>query len=222
MRLSPVARSGLLLAILLSASAGVATLWFDGDGNLVNMTWARPSAIPAVISQAVIKEPVGTGSDRTLFTEISDRSMFAVDRRLPPPPPPPKPPAPPPPPDPLAGAKVFGLLLGDDGMALLRAEGKMLNLKMGGKIGAWQLKAIEERSATFVRGEKDEETRTLRLEYAKLGVPVARAVSGGKVNPMTGLPIPVQQGPAAVPESAGAEAQERARRRSEIRSRMGQ
>lgn len=223
MTLSPAARSSLLLVALFGACAGLAYQWFDEDGQPRNRAWARPAPLPAVLPSVALQEPAGIGTEPAVFVEISERSMWAVDRRLPPPPPPPKPPAPPPPPDPLAGVKVFGLIMGEQGMALMRVDGKLSTFKLGGQVGDWQLKTIEERSLTFVRGEKGEEQRTLRLEYAKLSAPVApRAAPGARVNSM-GLPTNTPpQGPAAVPESAGSEAQERARRRAEIRSRMGQ
>lgn len=223
MTLSPAARSSLLLVALFGACAGLAYQWFDEDGQPRNRAWARPAPLPAVLPSVALQEPAGIGTEPAVFVEISERSMWAVDRRLPPPPPPPKPPAPPPPPDPLAGVKVFGLIMGEQGMALMRVEGKLSTLKLGGQVGDWQLKTIEERSLTFVRGEKGEEQRTLRLEYAKLSAPVApRGTQAGRVNSM-GLPVntpnPAQPGAS---DPAASAVSERARQRAEFRARMGQ
>jgi hypothetical protein len=193
--------------------AGLAWLWFDREGQLRNTVWHKPEPVLAAITPAAIVEPAGLGADAARFAPIVDRPLPATDRRPPPPPPPPAPPPPPPPPDALAGARIYGLIAGEQGAVLLRAEGRMLTVQLEKNVGDWLLKSIEARSATFTRND---ETRVLPLEYSKLNAPpppqAARAAgpaTGGPAASVAGIAIPNN-----LPDEARKELEERLRRRA--------
>ena len=122
---------------------------------------------------------------------------------------------PPPPPDALNGAHLFGLIAGEQGFVILRAEGKVRNVKLNDTVGDWVLKNIEERTAQF---ERKEEKRTLNLEYAKLGVPVNAAAAAATLPGMS----PAPGLPANLSERTRADLEERAKRREAMRSRLPQ
>ncbi|PUE49749.1 hypothetical protein [Limnohabitans sp. 2KL-51] len=211
----PLLRTVLLVLVLLASGGGLAWLWFDADGNIKNSQWARPPAVAAVVPTVSIKEPVGMGLDEATLSLTIERPLFATDRKVPPPPAPPTPPPPPPPPPPpdaLNGAHLFGLIAGEQGFVILRAEGKIRSVKLNDNVGDWVLKNIEERTAQF---ERKEEKRTLTLEYAKLGVPVNAAAAA----PLLGTNA-AQSGAAApnLPNGANAELEARRKRREAMRA----
>jgi hypothetical protein len=211
----PLLRTVLLVLVLLASGGGLAWLWFDTDGNIKNSQWAKPSPVAAVVPNVSIKEPVGMGLDEATLRPTVERPLFATDRKVPPPPAPPTPPPPPPPPPPpdaLNGAHLFGLIAGEQGFVILRAEGKIRSVKLNDNVGDWVLKNIEERTAQF---ERKEEKRTLTLEYAKLGVPVNAAAAA----PLLGTNA-VQSGAAApnLPNGANAELEARRKRREAMRA----
>jgi hypothetical protein len=214
----PLLRTGLLVLVLFASGGGLAWLWFDTDGNIKNSQWAKPSAVAAVVPNISIKEPVGMGLDEATLSPTVERPLFATDRKVPPPPAPPAPPPPPPPPPPpdaLNGAHLFGLIAGEQGFVILRAEGKVRNVKLNDSVGDWVLKNIEERTAQF---ERKEEKRTLNLEYAKLGVPVNAAAAAATLPGMS----PAPGLPANLSERTRADLEERAKRREAMRSRLPQ
>ena len=213
----PLLRTVLLVLVLLASGGGLAWLWFDSDGNIKNSQWAKPSTVAAVVSNVSIKEPVGMGLDEATLSPTVERPLFATDRKVPPPPAPPTPPPPPPPPPPpdaLNGAQLFGLISGEQGFVIVRAEGKIRSVKLNDNVGDWVLKNIEERTAQF---ERKEEKRTLNLEYAKLGVPVNAAAAA----PLPGM-SPAPGASANLPANASAELEERRNRREALRSRLPQ
>jgi hypothetical protein len=214
----PLLRTGLLVLVLFASGGGLAWLWFDTDGNIKNSQWAKPSAVAAVVPNISIKEPVGMGLDEATLSPTVERPLFATDRKVPPPPAPPAPPPPPPPPPPpdaLKGAHLFGLIAGEQGFVILRAEGKVRSVKLNDNVGDWVLKNIEERTAQF---ERKEEKRTLNLEYAKLGVPVNAAAAAATLPGMS----PAPGLPANLSERTRADLEERAKRREAMRSRLPQ
>ena len=145
----PLLRTVLLVLVLLSSGGGLAWLWFDTEGNIKNSQWEKPASVAAVVPNVSIKEPVGMGLDEATLSLSLERPLFATDRKVPPPPAPPPPPPPPPPPDALNGAHLFGLIAGDQGFVILRAEGKIRNVKLNDNVGDWVLKNIQERTAQF-------------------------------------------------------------------------
>jgi hypothetical protein len=213
----PLLRTVLLVLVLLASGVGLAWLWFDADGNIKNSQWEKPSSVAAVVPSVSILEPVGMGLDEAALSLTVERPLFATDRKVPPPPAPPAPPPPPPPPPPpeaLNGAHLFGLIAGEQGFVILRAEGKVRNVKLNDSVGDWVLKNIEERSAQF---ERKEEKRTLTLEYAKLGVPVNAAAAA----PLPGV-LAAPGASANLPANTSAELEERRKRREALRSRLPQ
>jgi hypothetical protein len=118
----------------------------------------------------------------------------------------------------LKGAHLFGLIAGEEGFVILRAEGKIRSVKLNDNVGDWVLKNIEERTAQF---ERKEEKRTLNLEYAKLGVPVNAAAAAAAASPLPGV-LPAPGLPANLPETTRAELEERIKRREALRSRVPQ
>lgn len=156
-----------LLLINLLALAGLAYLWVDPQGKLRNSTWVAPAPIKPVLSQTALLLPASP--DPAIYNATLERPLFAPDRK---PPPPVLPPPPPPPPDPLADAQLLGLVSGETGGVLVRAEGLVRRVNLNKTLGEWTLKSVEDRSATFTRNA---ETRTIQMAYARWGTPVAAA-----------------------------------------------
>lgn len=173
-----------LLALTLLAILGLAYLWLDPQGHLRNTTWVAPTPLKPQIDAPAKMAP---RPDASMFSTTLERPLFAPDRR---PPPPVLPPPPPPPPDPLADAQLVGLIAGDAGAIIIRAEGKVRRIGLNQQLGAWTLKAIDDRTAVF---EKADEKRTLRLEYTRLGV---------------AAPVAAKQNPAASDANANAARQQ--------------
>lgn len=198
----------ILVAINLLALTSLAYLWIDQRGYLRPIIWVAPAPVKAVISS--VPAPSPDEADNTNFTATLERPIFAPDRR---PPPPVLPPPPPPPPDPMAGVQLLGLFSGQVSGALIRAEGRIQRINMSQKLGEWTLQAIEDRSITF---KKVDETRVVKLEYARLNVPVSIAAS---------QPLPETPGVAAGAAVSAAivarnqEEAEKARIREQIRAR---
>lgn len=214
----PSFRTALLGLVLLVSGAGLAWLWVDTDGQIKNSHWSPPVKVAAVVPTMAIQEPTGVGFDEASLSLVVERPLFALDRKVPPPPappPPPPPPAPPPPPDALKDAHLFGLVAGEQGFVILRAEGKIRNVKLNENVGDWLLKNIEERTVQF---ERKDEKRTLTLEYAKLGVPVNAAAAA----PLLPGATPPPGLPANLSETTRAELEDRVKRREALRSRMPQ
>ena len=200
----PLMRSALLLLLWLVGAGALAWLWFDTDGRIKNSQWTKPEAVAALVPNVSITEPTGSGLDAGTLKTIVERPLFAVDRKVPPPPPPP------PPPDALKDAHIFGLIAGEQGFVILRAEGKIRTIKRQGTVGEWTLTDIQERAALFQRGE---EKRTLVLEYAKLGVPVPP----GLISPTQGVTPMAGGAPSGLPEGARSALDERRRLREAAR-----
>lgn len=175
-----VATRALILLNLL-AMAGLAYLWVDQQGKLRNMIWLAPAPVYPVIAPPSLPDK-STNPDASVYLATIERPLFAPDRR---PPPPPPPVLPPPPPDPLADAQLLGLVGGEAGGVLIRAEGKVRRVKLSQKLGDWTLQGVVDRNATFARGN---ETRVIRLAYARLGAPApvvnkpANAMNFGTAN----------------------------------------
>ena len=209
----PLIRTISLGLVLLASGAGLAWLWVDTEGQIKNSQWTAPTKVSAIVPAIAIQEPVGVGYDEATLGVTIERPLFAVDRKVPPPPAPPPPPPPPPPPDALKDAHLFGLIAGEQGFVILRAEGKIRNVKLNDGLGDWVLKNIQERSAQF---ERNEEKRTLSLEYAKLGVPVNAAAAA----PLLGIAAaPGLGAPTNTPSNINPELEERRKRREAMRSR---
>jgi hypothetical protein len=212
----PLIRTVSLGLVLLASGAGLAWLWVDAEGQIKNSQWTQPTKVAAIVPTIAIKEPVGVGYDEATLGVTIERPLFAVDRKVPPPPAPPAPPTPPPPPPPpdaLKAAPLFGLIAGEQGFVILRAEGKIRNVKLNDGVGDWVLKNIQERSAEF---ERNAEKRSLTLEYAKLGVQVNAAAAA----PLLGVAAaPGLGAPTNTPSNINSELEERRKRREAMRSR---
>lgn len=149
----------LLVLLVVVCSAGLASLWLDGQGQWRNITWVAPAAIAPDITLPVSPLSVIRGNAAASYASIQERPLFTPDRRPPPPPPPPAPP------DPFIGIQIFGIYSGSNGGILARIEGRVRRVKFNESIGGWTLKSVEGRQINFVQGEQ---TRQLRLEYSKL------------------------------------------------------
>ena len=204
----------LLLLLILLLAGGLAWMWVDQYGQLRNLTWVAPKALPPDIKVPAGPPKVGSiDGEAPLFAAILERPLFAPDRRPPPPPPPPTPPTPPPPPDPLASIQIKGIFSGENAGIIVRVEGKMRRVKVNETIGAWTLKSIDGRNVTFGQGDAK---RELRLAYARLDTPIPQAVV---VNAQP-APVPVP-GDANLPQKAQDEARQRLQRRNELRASRG-
>jgi hypothetical protein len=154
-------------------------------------------------------QPAATAPNPLLYMAILERPLFAPDRR---PPPPPAPPAEPPPPDPMASVQLMGLFSGTNGGVLARVEGKVRRIKLNETIGAWLLKSVDGREATFVQGD---DSRILQLAYSKWGVPAP-------VPAAPAAPVAATAAPAApVAQNVQDEIRARLVRRNEVRARAG-
>lgn len=204
-----IAPTRTLLLVNLLALAGLAYLWVDRSGNLRHITWIPPAPVKAVIAAASMPAESTSSIDTVTFAATLERPLFAPDRR------PPSPVLPPPPPDPLANVQLVGLFSGEVSGVLIRLEGRVRQVSLNQKVGDWTLQAIEDRSVTFAKAN---ETRVIRLEYARLNVPV----------PAVAIKAPVAAGgPAGLPAQAAdasrrLEDEAKERIREQMRARMKQ
>ncbi|GAB4212382.1 MAG: hypothetical protein Fur007_04570 [Rhodoferax sp.] len=148
-----------LAVIVLALAIGLASLWFDRNGQRRPVRWQPPEPVVPVLGLSTVYTPP-TDALAGLET-ITARPIFAPDRRPPPPPPPPAPP------DPLADAVVQGLVSGEAAGALMRLDGRVRLVKIGGAVGPWTLSAIDGPVVTLKQGEQ---TRQLRLTLSRLRV----------------------------------------------------
>jgi len=198
----------LLSSLNLIAVCGLAALWFDPSGDLRNVQWEPPAPVAPQIAQLnVAMQPAASAPNPLLYMAVLERPLFAPDRR---PPPPPAPPAEPPPPDPMASVQLLGLFSGENGGVLARVEGKVRRIKLNESIGAWSLKSVDAREATFAQGE---DSRKLLLAYSRLGVPA----------PVPVAPAAPVAASATAPAAQNVQDEMRARliRRNEVRARAG-
>ena len=200
----------LLSSLNLLAVCCLAALWFDSNGELRNVQWETPAPVaPQIEKLNVTMLPAASAPNPLLHMAILERPLFAPDRR---PPPPPAPPAEPPPPDPMASVQLMGLFSGANGGVLARVEGKVRRIKLNESIGAWALKSVEGREATFIQGV---DSRKVLLSYSRLGVPVpAPATPAAPVASGTAPAAPVAQ-------NIQDEMRARLARRNEVRARAG-
>ena len=198
----------LLVLLNLLLAAGLAWLWVDEHAVLRSLAWVAPKALSPDIT---LPANAPGATDLAQFAVILERPLFAPDRRQPPPP---APPAPPPPPDPLANIQISGIFTGDNAGILARVEGKLRRIKLNEAIGPWTLKSIDDRDILFSQGDQD---RKLRLNYAKLNVPVAQAPVAKPVIAPPGAP----QAMPGAPQNTQDEARERLKRRNELRVSRG-
>ncbi len=206
----------LLLAINILAFFVLGYLAFDRTGNLRNSSCTPPSAIKASVASIGVLAESMNRFDASGAVELLDRPLFAPDRR---PPPPVVAPPPPPPPDPLNSAQVLGVLSGDGGGVLIRVEGKVRFIAVAKTLGDWVLESVDQRAAKFAKGS---DSKTLRLEYARISGPVSVAVA-----PRVAGPQATPTGTSAVPLSPAAQeeldrAEKRLQTLNDLRARMNQ
>lgn len=207
-----------LLLLILVLAGGLAWMWFDQYGQLRNLAWTAPKALPPDIKVPADPSRAGVAAgDALLFAAILERPLFAPDRR---PPPPPPPPIPPPPPDPLANIQIQGIFSGANAGILVRVEGKTRRVKINETIGQWTLKSIDGRDITFGQGD---EKRQLRLAYARLNAPIPQpVVANAPPLAPAAMPMPAPMPGAVNPtQQAQDEVRERLQRRNQLRASRG-
>jgi len=209
MRFGPIR---ILLLLILLLSGGLAWIWVDRTGQLRNVTWTPPRPLPPEIKIPSMNAQASADS-ATDLASILARPVFAPDRR---PPPPPAPPAPTPPPDPLANIQIQGIFSGTNAGILARVDGKTRRIKVNDAVGPWTLKSVEGREVTFGQGE---ETRKLRLDYARLAPPVTQAATPFAQTTTSSQPQPPVV--AGLPQNIQDEIRDRLRRRNELRAARG-
>ena len=161
MKIQPIP---LLISLNLVAICGLVALWFEPDGVMRNVRWEAPAPVmPQIGRLNETLQPATASPDPLAFISILERPLFAADRRPPPPAPAPAELAQV---DPISTVVLIGLLSGENGGVLARVEGQVRRIRLSESIGAWSLKSIDGREATFAQGE---ERRTLRLEHSTLG-----------------------------------------------------
>lgn len=211
-RLGPL---GFLLLLIVVLAGGLAGMWIDQYGQLRNMAWVPPKALPPDIKMPADPSKAGvTAGDPLQYAVILERPLFAPDRR---PPPPPPPPIPPPPPDPLADIQIQGIFSGANAGIIARVEGKMRRIKINETIGQWTLKNVDGRDITFGRGD---EKRQLRLAYARLNAPIPPPVVANAPPVPVAAPAPAP-GAGGMPQKAQDEMRERLQRRNQLRASRG-
>lgn len=154
----------LLLLVNLLLILALAALWITPQRTLRNVHWQPPLPQKPEFSDPGAslpsREAVGVGS----FMATLDRPLFSPSRRPPPPPAPANTAAPEP--DPLANIQLQGVYSGEGGGGIFaKVDGKDRRIALGGALGAWSVKGIDNREVTFVRGD---ETRVLRLVPSRL------------------------------------------------------
>lgn len=212
MKIGPLHILGL---INLGLAGGLASYWVDQNGHpLKELIWVAPKPVTPEIVEPVVSLGDPNAGNLSMYASVVTRPVFAPDRRPPPPPKPPAPPPPPPPPDPFASVELMGMFTGPNAGVLAKVEGRMRRIKINDTVGAWTLKAIAGREATFKQGEQE---RKLRLNYAKLDVPLP--VAPPPVTP--GMPRITAPIPSTAPQSMQDEIRERLRSRNELRAKNG-
>lgn len=177
---------GLDLVLLLALAA----LWLTPQGRLRGTHWPVPAAVaPQLASADATSLPPPGVASASRFLATLERPLFSPTRR---PPPAAAASDAPPEPDPLADIQLQGLYTAQGGGGIFaRVAGKNLRVPVGGKLGGWTVKGIDDREVTLVRGA---EVQTLRLAPARLGRPGAASAPG---QPAPGQPAPVP--PATTP-----------------------
>lgn len=208
----------LLAVTCLSATGALGWQWVDQNGHLRPVVWSTPEPLLPSIDQVLPSQlgPRHPGSEQ--LAVLDRRPLFSPSRR---PPPPKLPPPPPPPPDPLDFTTISGLLTGDQGMVLATVQGQARRLKLGSKVGGWELKGVTEVGAQFAKGGQ---TREVTITRAVLG-----AAAALKNAPAAPAPVaaPTGAGRSTASSSANSvEARQQARletlrRRNELRAQRG-
>lgn len=214
-----------LLLLNLALAAALGLLWFTPEGQSRLPAWRAPDpiapALPAALSPA---SPAAEGGQTAFAALITERPLFAANRR---PPAAPKAEAPPPP-DPLDKTQINGILSGDITLVIATVEGRSRRLQLKDKIGAWELVRVADRGAIFSR---DGNERNVPLTVASLRpTPTsAAAPDAGTSSTPTGTPAPTAS--AANAPSVGLPSnnvdqleqarRERLQRRNEVRARAG-
>lgn len=215
----------ILPVVLVAANIGLAGLlayqWVDLDGNVRQFSWQPPEPL-APQPPNVSDEPiVQSAPDLQMFAAIQDRPLFSPSRR---PPPPPPAPAPPVPPDPLNALHVYGLFAGqaDAGGMLARVEGKVRRIMIGDSVGAWKLKSVQERSATFAGSGGERTIDLLRVAGERAPGPSAAMSSAGGAGAVGGpRPVARPSASAAGDPARNAQIEEARRRINERRAARG-
>lgn len=202
----------LLLAINALALAGLTYLWVDETGQIKSNLWSAPTPLKIEISPH--SDLPRINSDPSVVAGVLERPIFAPDRR-------PAPTSqvaaqPEPAKDMLDEAQLVGLLSGDAGGVLVRAEGKVQHIGIKKMLGAWMLQSVDDRIATFT---KDGHNKQLQLEYTRLGQALTTPAA---------ITTEQQAKPVAVPGGVNAENlkrqmaedDDRNRRVAELRARM--
>lgn len=208
-----------LSAVALLLVAALVWAWVDPAGNVRNTNWVPPAPIKPDLSGYSTQMTPPENPDISRFIATLERPLFSPTRK-----PPPKVVEPAvaqaPPPDPLAGIHIFGLFGWESGGGMLaRIEGKVRRVTLNDTFGGWTLKSISGREAVVERGG---ESRTLKLEQARVPQPKAARPEGTPEQPLAS-PQATSPGASAVEQAQIREeaARERIRRRNELRSRAG-
>lgn len=156
----------MLLLVDLGLAWGLGALWLDEDLDPKNVSWRPPVAVVPVADSLAVYQLAPLQRDLSQLISTAERPLFWVSRRPPPPAPPEK--QADAEPDPFADVHLFGLIgHADDGIAILRSNGKLRRVKAGGLVGSWSLQGVEGNSAQFKAASG--EVRVLTLVHAKQG-----------------------------------------------------
>lgn len=205
----------LLALTVLALLVALGWQWVDERGQKRPIVWEVPEPLLPSLETGLPDRVGPLHPAGSQLAELEQRPLFSPSRR---PPPPKLPPPPPPPPDPLDFTSISGLLTGDEGMVLATVQGQFRRLKVGGKVGEWELKSVTTQGAQFAKGDQ---TRDLAITRISLGAAAPKT-------PSPSIPATAASAPARASTSASStvdarrEAQrETLRRRNELRAQRG-
>lgn len=171
----------ILLLVDLGLAWGLGALWLDEDLDPKNVSWRPPAAVVPVADSLAVYQVALLQRDISQLVSTAERPLFWATRRPPPPAPPERPADAEP--DPFADVHLFGLIgHGEEGIAILRSNGKLRRVKFGGLVGPWSLQGVEGNSAQFKAASG--EVRVLTLVHAKQGASAPGGTS--EASPVTG------------------------------------
>jgi general secretion pathway protein N len=182
-----------LIAIDALLAVALAALWLAPGPSAHWRNWQTPAPQAPNLDDARAAQLIPNPALRHDYPAITERPLFAADR---------KPraaasdaqTAAAPPPDSLDQAKLYGLVDGPSSQGVLLEQGGQPQfVRIGEKVGDWTLQAIQNRDAVFVKGG---EKRTVSLPDS-LNDAAANAPAGSATAP---TPTPAANSMPAVPQ----------------------
>ncbi|MDP3520559.1 MAG: hypothetical protein Q8S02_08040 [Hydrogenophaga sp.] len=205
----------LLALTVLALLAALGWQWVDERGQRRPIVWNAPEPLLPSLESGLPDRVGPLHPTAEQLAELELRPLFSPSRR---PPPPKLPPPPPPPPDPLDFTSISGLLTGDAGMVLATVQGQFRRLKVGGKVGEWELKSVTTQGAQFAKGDQ---TRDLAITRVSLGAAAPKAPPSSAPSVAAGAPARASSSASNSVDARREAQRETLRRRNELRAQRG-